>query len=53
MLETIGLFPLKGNQVKVHKSEGGETIWVHIMDVKYILPVDNIIKNIPAYQNFG
>ena len=53
MLETIGLFPLKGNQVEVHKSEGGETNWVHITDVKYILPVDNVIKNIPEYHNFG
>ena len=23
------------------------------MDVKYILPVDNVIKNIPKYHNFG
>ena len=43
----------KGNQVEVHKSEGGETNWVHIMDVKYILPVDNVIKSIPEYYNFG
>ena len=43
----------KGNQVEVHKSEGGETNWVHITDVKYILPVDNVIKNIPEYHNFG
>ena len=39
--------------MKVHKSEGGETNWVHITDVKYILPVDNVIKNIPEYHNFG
>ena len=43
----------KGNQVEVHKSEGGETNWVHITDFKYIFPVENVIKNIPAYQNFG
>ena len=42
-----------GNQVEVHKSKGGETTWVHITDVKYILPVDNIIKSIPEYHNFG
>ena len=47
MLETIGLFPLKENQVEVHKSKGGETNWVRITDLKYILPVDNVIKNIP------
>ena len=39
--------------MEVCKSEGGETNWVHITDVKYILPVDNVIKNIPEYHNFG
>ena len=43
----------KGNQVEVCKSKGGETNWVHITDVKYILPVDNVIRNIPEYHNFG
>ena len=27
----------KGNQVEVHKTEGGNTTWVHLTDVKYIL----------------
>ena len=44
---------LKGNQVEVHKSEGGETSWVHITDVKYIWPVDNVVRNISEYHNFG
>ena len=39
--------------MEVCKSEGGETNWVHITDVKYILPVDNVIKNTPEYHNFG
>ena len=44
----------KGNQVEVHKSEGGETNWAHITDVKYILPIDNVIKgDILEYHNFG
>ena len=43
----------KGNQVEVHKTEGGNTTWVHLMDVKYILPVDNIITKLPDYQRFG
>ena len=30
--------------------EGGGTTWVHITDVKYILPVNNIIANLPNYQ---
>ena len=43
----------RGNQVEVCKSEGGDTTWVHIMDVKYILPTNNVITNIPNYQTFG
>ena len=43
----------KGNQVEMCKSEGGDTSWVHITDIKYILPTDNIVTNIPNYQNFG
>ena len=43
----------KGNQVEVRKTEGGNTTWVHLTDVKYILPVDNIINKIPDYQSFG
>ena len=30
----------KGNQVEVHKTKGGNTTWVHLTDIKYILPVD-------------
>ena len=43
----------KGNQVEVHKTKGGNTTWVHLMDVKYILPVDNVITKLPDYQSFG
>ena len=43
----------KGNQVEVHKTEGGDTTWVHLTDVKYILPVDNVINKLPDYQSFG
>ena len=43
----------KGNQVEVHKTEGGNTTWVHLTDVKYILPVDNVITKLPEYQSFG
>ena len=41
----------KGNQVEVCKTEGGNTTWVHLTDVKYILPVDN--TKLPDYQSFG
>ena len=43
----------KGNQVEVHKTEGGNTTWVHLTDVKYILPVDNVITKLLDYQSFG
>ena len=43
----------KGNQVEVCKTEGGNTTWVHLTDVKYILPVDNVITKLPDYQSFG
>ena len=42
-----------GNQVEVHKTKGGNTTWVHLTDVKYILPVDNVITKLPDYQGFG
>ena len=43
----------KGNQVEVCKTKGGNTTWVHLTDVKYILPVDNVITKLPDYQSFG
>ena len=44
---------LKGNQVKVQPSIGGPTEMKHIKHVKYILPVDQYIKQIPDYSTFG
>ena len=43
----------KGNQVEVHKTEGGNTTWVHLTDVKYILSIDSVIAKLPDYQSFG
>ena len=43
----------KGNQVEVCKTEGRNTTWVHLTDVKYILPVNNAITKLPDYQSFG
>ena len=44
---------LKGNQVKVQPSIGGLTEMKHIKHVKYILPADRYIKQIPNYSAFG
>ena len=43
----------KGSQVEIRKTEGGNTTWVHLTDVKYILPVDNVITKLPDYQSFS
>ena len=44
---------LKGNQVEVQPSIGGPTEMKHIKHVKYILPADRYIKQIPDYSAFG
>ena len=44
---------LKGNQVEVQPSIGGPTEMKNIKHVKYILPVDWYIKQIPDYSAFG
>ena len=44
---------IKGNQVEVAPAEGSKSQTVHISDVKYILPADNIIAKLPDYNRFG
>ena len=44
---------LKGNQVEVRPSIGGPAEMKHIKHVKYILPADQYIKQIPDYSTFG
>ena len=43
----------KGNQVQVIPVEGGKPHFVHITDVKYIMPVDSIIPHLPLTNQFG
>ena len=43
----------KGNQVQVIPVEGGKPHFVHITDVKYIMPVDSIIPHLPLPNQFG
>ena len=43
---------IKGQQVEVRPAIGGDTQWVHISHVKYILPADSIIKEMPDYSQF-
>ena len=44
---------LKGNQVEVQPAVGGPTEMKHIKHVKYILPSDRYIKQLPDYSAFG
>ena len=43
----------KGNQVQVIPCEGGKPHYVHITDVKYVLPADSVISHIPTFNQFG
>ena len=44
---------IKGNQVEVMPSTGLKSLFVHIQDIKYVLPADSIIAKLPNYDNFG
>ena len=44
---------LKGNQVEVQPAIGGPTEMKHIKHIKYILPADQYIKQLPDYSAFG
>ena len=44
---------IKGNQIEVRPSIGGPTEMKHVKHVKYILPADWYIKQIPNYSAFG
>ena len=44
---------LKGNQVEVQPAVGGPTEMKHIKQVKYILPIDKYIDQLPDYSGFG
>ena len=44
---------LKGNQVEVQPLKGGPTEMKHIKHVKYILPADQYIKQLPDYSASG
>ena len=44
---------LKGNQVEVQPPNGGPTEIKHIKHVKFILPANRYIKQLPDYSVFG
>ena len=44
---------IRGNQVEIRPSVGVPTEMKHIKHVKYILPADRYVKQIPDYNAFG
>ena len=44
---------INGNQVEIRPSVGGPTEMKHVKHVKYILPADRYIKQLPSYYTFG
>ena len=44
---------IKGNQVEVQPAKGGPSEMKHIEHVKYVLPADWYIKQLPDYSTFG
>ena len=43
---------LKGNQIEIQPATGGPTEMKHIKHVKYILPADRYINQLPNYSMF-
>ena len=43
----------KGNQVEIRLAEGGETIKVHVMDIKKVFPADHVSTQLPDYKKLG
>ena len=44
---------IEGNQVEIRPSVGGPIEMKHVKHVKYILPADWYIKQVPDYSAFG
>ena len=48
-----GVVAIKGNHIEIRPSVGGPTEMKHVKHVKYILPADRYIKQLPDYNTFG
>ena len=47
------IISFKGNQVQVRPVDGGKPHYVHISDVKYVMPVESLIPHLPLPNQFG
>ena len=52
-MEDYRVVSLKGNQVDTQPAVGGPTEMKHFKHIKYILPADWYIKQLPEYSAFG
>ena len=43
----------KGNQTEVRPAEGGETTKFHVTDIKKEMPADQLMSQLPEYNNLG
>ena len=43
----------KGNQVELNSSTGGRSKMEHISNIKYIMPAERYISQLPDYEIFG
>ena len=43
----------KGNRVEIKPAEGGESIKVHVTDIKKIIPAEHISAQLPDYNKLG
>ena len=44
---------IRGNQVHMILREGGNPRWAHVTDVKYVLPVDAVLDQMPLVSQAG
>ena len=42
-----------GNQIHMIPGEGGTPRWTHVTDVKYVLPVDAVLDQMPSVSQAG
>ena len=49
----IRVLSIKGNQVQLKSLQRGDMWWAHIKGVKYVLPADAVIAQIPDYEKSG
>ena len=47
------IISFKGNQVEIMPQNGGPSHYMHISDIKYVMPADSIIQHLPNFNELG